>query len=164
MQNLTSIKTRLASSNIATPIPVIDLSLADIGTIEFDSVYVGRIVSARLINPSSQERSAKIDISIELLDDTGTRLGVLHDYLHLSPRSMRRLKEFLMSCGLVNEENYKTYELNVPSFIGKLIGLRTKESTTMIQDDGSPLIEVATYFDPAEAAEQYASETGKGQD
>jgi hypothetical protein len=39
-----------------------------------DSVYVGRIVSARLINPSSQERSAKIDISIELVDDAGARL------------------------------------------------------------------------------------------
>lgn len=161
MQNFTHRKSRLAASKFVPPVPEIDLTLADTGTIESGSTYVGRIVSARLINPVAQgERTAKIDISFELIDAEGGRIGVLHDYLYLSARSMRRLKEFLMCAGIVDESNYREYKLNVSAFMGKLVGIVTKESETMTQDDGSPLIEVAAFLDPTEAAEQHAAEQG----
>jgi hypothetical protein len=65
-------KARLAKAQTGrTPQPkTLDLTLADTGSIEADSTYVGRIIAARYIR-EHDDRTAKFDVSIELLDLTG---------------------------------------------------------------------------------------------
>jgi hypothetical protein len=167
MQEIKPLKPRLSKSHLSNPNKVdihIDLSLADIGDIEPEATYVGRILSARLIRPSDVERAAKIDITIEIVDLDGKRIGVIHDYLYLSDRSMPRLKKFLMAAHIVNEKTYRAYELDVPAIAGSLIGITTRESTDRVNDDGDPIIEIASYLDPETAAQEYTDSIGEGQD
>ena len=169
MQNLSNLRSRLSTSRIGKPpVPTIDLSLADPGDIEPNSTYIGRIISARFIHSSTQERTDKIDICIELLNIEGQRLGILNDYLFLSVRSMRRLKEFLIAAEIVTEGTAKTFcppaDALCEMLLKKMIGVVTKESLLMTQDDGSPVIEIASYISAEAAAEQYTDEQGEGQD
>jgi hypothetical protein len=118
---------------------MIDLSLADTGNIQADTQYVGRVVSARLIDlsKSASERTSKIDVCIEILGDGEERLGALNDYLHISPRSLRRLKEFLLSAGLKTEANSNS--LNAGELCEALPGrLVTLETRTDVPLSGNP--------------------------
>jgi hypothetical protein len=118
---------------------ILDLSLADSGDIQTDTRYVGRIISARLIDlrNSGSERTSKIDVCIEILGDGEERLGVLNDYLHFSARSLRRLREFLLSAGLKAEANSKS--LNAGELCEALPGrLVTLETRTDVPLSGNP--------------------------
>lgn len=165
MQNLTQIRTRLGSVKVTSPAVTIDLSLADTGDIEADSTYVGRVVSARFINPNSEDRSPKIDVCIEILGTDGNRIGVINDYLFLSARALRRLKEFLLSASIVTEETAKTFRPDVATLCralpGQMVGFVTREGVAL---DGSPTIVIASYVSAEVAVEQYAAEQGEGQE
>jgi hypothetical protein len=165
----TKLKPRLASSRFAKPAAhLIDLTLADTGDIEAESTYVGRIISARFINPTSTDKLMKIDVCVEVLDTEGKRIGVLNDYLHLSARALRRLKEFLLAAAIVDEESYKTFHPDAValcrSLTGKMLGVVTRESLSMVQDDGLPVIEIASYIAAGDAVEQFEDEQVEGQD
>src|ERR1700720_4015459 len=105
MPDISDLKSRLERSKITkTSRHVIDLTLADSGKILPDTDYVGRVVSARLIIPNSEltDKVSKIDLCIEILEGD-QRIGALNENLFLSPRCLRRLKEFLLSAGLEKE-------------------------------------------------------------
>jgi hypothetical protein len=80
MQNIANIKARLSAAKVASrtpstsPAPTLDLSLANTGDVQGGLTYLGRIVSGRFISP--QDKTAKIDLCIELLDSDGKRIGV----------------------------------------------------------------------------------------
>jgi hypothetical protein len=168
--NISQIKARLAAAKtVASPVtPVVDLSLADSGSIEADSTYLARVISTRLINPTQADRAAKIDLCLEALDTEGNRIGVLNEYLSLSPRSMRRMKEFLISADVVTEETYRASKLNAGELVKmlpeKMVGIVTRESPSVINDDGTPVIEVGYYIPAVAAIEQAQDEAGEGQD
>jgi hypothetical protein len=168
--NISQIKARLAASKIAAgPVnPVVDLSLSDSGSIEADSTYLARVMSTRLINPTQSDRAAKIDLCLEALDTDGDRIGVLNEYLSLSPRSMRRMKEFLISADIVTEETYRTFKLDAGELVKmlpeKMVGIVTRESPSVVNDDGNPVIEVGYYIPAVAAIGQAQDEAGEGQD
>jgi hypothetical protein len=111
MASITDLKAKIgAAKRVKTPSLTLDLSLADTGDIQADSKYVGRILSARLINPIGDERAPKIDICIEILGENEERIGAINDYLYLSVRSFRRLREFLLSAGMETEANSRTLD------------------------------------------------------
>lgn len=170
MQTITNLKARIAAvKTVAVPVPpVIDLSLADNGSIEAESTYLARVINARVVNPTYSDKSPKIDLCLEVLDAEGNRMGVVNEYLFLSARSMRRLKEFLISAEIVTEETYKSFKPNALELAKmlpeKILGIVTRESTTLTHDDGTPVIEVAYYVPAVEALEESADEAGEGQD
>jgi hypothetical protein len=151
MPNMQDIKARMAAaSKIPSKMPshVIDLSLADSEAILPDTQYVGRIVSARLINsnPALTDRAAKIDVCIEILGNEEERIGAINDYLYLSVRSLRRLKEFLLSAGLEAEAKSKTLDAGLlcDNLPGRLVTLMTRES--LRPGDRGTEITVASYM------------------
>jgi hypothetical protein len=146
MASITDLKVKLGIAKcVKTPSLTIDLSLADTGDIQPDTEYVGRIVSARLINPIGDERTPKIDICIEILNENEERIGAINDYLYLSVRSLRRLKEFLLSAGMETEANSKTLDAGAlcESLPGKMVTLTTRAGLT---PRGKEIIEVASYI------------------
>jgi hypothetical protein len=151
MPDVNDLKSRLEESKVTeTSRHVIDLTLADSGKVLPDSDYVGRIISARLIIPNSEltDKVSKIDLCIEILDDVGQRLGALNDNLFLSPRCLRRLKEFLLSAGLETEANSKTLDVGAlcEMLPGRSVTINTKE--TILPRTGQNVITIASYVAP----------------
>jgi hypothetical protein len=148
MPDISDLKNRLEGSKVTkTSRHLIDLTLADSGKILPDTDYVGRIISARLIIPNSEltDKVSKIDLCIEILDDDGQRLGALNDNLFLSPRCLRRFKEFLLSAGLETEASSKTLDVGALCEIlpGRLVTINTRES--ILPRTGQTVIIVASY-------------------
>jgi hypothetical protein len=147
MPDIKDIKARMAASKITPKAHVIDLSLADSEAILPDTQYVGRIISARLINPNPAltDRVAKVDLCLEILGDQEERIGALNDYLYLSVRSLRRLKEFLLSAGLEDEASSKTLDVGALCDVlpGRLVTLITRK--TLLPGDRGTEITVASY-------------------
>ena len=89
----------------------------------------------------------------------------LFDYLFLSARSMRRLKEFLLAAGIVTEETAKTFRPDVTTLCKSLpqqmVGILTREGVAL---DGTATIEIASYISAEQAVEQFEAEQGEGQD
>jgi hypothetical protein len=170
MQNISQLKARIAAAKtVAVPItPFVDLSLADSGTLEAESTYLARVVSARLVAPTSSDRTPKIDVCLEALDTDGNRIGVLNEYLYLSTRALRRLKEFLIAAEIVTEETYRSFKPNAGELTKmlpeKMVGIVTRASNSVINDDGSVVIEVAKYVPALAALEQATVEAGEGLD
>jgi hypothetical protein len=133
MPNINDLKNRLdASKSTKARKHIIDLSLGDTGDVLPDMDYDGRIISARLIIPNAEltEKVSKIDLCIEILGDAGQRIGALNDNLFVSPRCLRRLKEFLLSAGLETEANSKSLDARALCDIlpGRLVTINTRES------------------------------------
>jgi AAA domain len=126
---------------------LIDLTLADSDKILPDTDYVGRVVSARLIIPNSEltDKVFKIDLCIEILEGD-QRIGALNDNLFLSPRCLRRLKEFLLSAGLEREANSKALDAGALCDIlpGRLVTLNTTER--YVSRTGEKAVIVASYI------------------
>jgi hypothetical protein len=151
----------------AKPAPTIDLSLADSGQLEDGKTYLATVNSAKFIH-GNEERSHKIDLCLKLINPEGEQLGVLNTFLYVSPRAMKRLKNFLVAAEVVTEETSKQFKTpadQIPALVvNKLLGVRIL--ALMETDNGAmgafintePRFEVEEYLSATEAMETVEEE------
>jgi hypothetical protein len=148
MSPIDKIKSKLGKTKIATSKMVLDLTLADEGDLTPDTTYLGRVVSARII--AREDRTPKIDLCVEVLNEAGNRIGVINEDLYLSLRALRRLREFLLSADLKEDANNTALDPielceRLP---GRRFGLITREGVNL---DGTSRITIGQFVEiPAE--------------
>jgi hypothetical protein len=148
MSPIDKIKSKLGKTKIATSKMVLDLTLADEGDLTPDTTYLGRVVSARII--AREDRTPKIDLCVEVLNEAGNRIGVINEDLYLSIRALRRLREFLLAAGL--KDDAKNTALDPVELCerlpGRHFGLLTAEGVNLV---GTSRITIGQFLEiPAE--------------
>jgi hypothetical protein len=149
MSHIDQLKSKLGKAQAATPKIVLDLTLADAGELTPDTTYLGRVVSARVV--AWEDRTPKIDLCVEVLNNDGKRIGVINEDLYLSIRALRRFREFLLAADLPEDANNTALD---PAELcgrlpGKHFGLVTQEGVHL---DGTPRIMIAQFI-PIDAIE-----------
>ena len=118
----------------------IDLTLALRGNVEPDETYLARVISARFIH--LEERTPKIDLTLEVLNRNEERIGILDDTLFLSSKAMKakNAEAFFTEEELQNNA-VDPYEL-CKGLPGRPCGVLTRES---LRRDGETEVIVSRY-------------------